>query len=270
MPASDNTSTVIVFGVILLLSLFYVFGSGPIPNEGNLQLRSQATRQPRGEDNSNQSVDSSSDDNASYKTYDSDNSTLSGETPDVRPEVNQDHASSDDSTDSSIEIIKERAMGRNGPYYRRKNGDKYRHSSYRALGADKDISAIDKQFSVMDVATNQTDKYVPSDGGENEGEYAPISLKDVKGTDKNKFDTDGFLPKQKEKDWFETIESVSVKNRNLIQIHRPIGVNTIGSSHKGAIYDMRGLDDAIAPKEVTGPWLQSSWEPDRSSKRLCS
>ena len=266
MPASDNTSTVIVFGVILLLSLFYIFGSGPIPNEGNLQLRSTPPQQD--EDNS---IDSASENLSDKSSYESENSSMSEETNDVRPNANQYNASSEDSTDSSIEIIKERAMGRNGPYHRRVNGNKYKHSSYKSLGADKDISAIDKQFNVMDIKTNETDKFVPSDDGEGvDGEYAPINLKDVKGTEKNKFDTDGFLPKQKEKDWFETIESVSVKNRNLIQIHRPIGVNTIGSSHKGAIYDIRGLDDAVAPKEVTGPWLQSSWEPDRSAKRLCS
>jgi hypothetical protein len=74
----------------------------------------------------------------------------------------------------------------------------------------------------------------------------------------------------KEKDWFETIETVDVKNSHLINIYRPIGANTIGSTHKAAIYDIRGLDKAVCPKFVVSPWLQSSYEPDRSSKGICS
>jgi hypothetical protein len=269
MPASDNSSTVIILGVILLLSLYYIFGSGPIPNEGNLQLYKQPVHEIQDEYKGDDSSDSASESETNGSSI-SENSMASEDSIEVRQDA--DNASLDDSTDSSIDIIKERSLGRNGSYNRRKNGNKYVHSSYKALGEDKDLSAIDKQFRVMDVSKNETDKFVPSDDGNGNGEseYAQINLTDVKGTDKNKFDTGDFLPKQKEKDWFETIESVSVKNRNLIQIHRPIGVNTVGSSHKGAIYDIRGLDDAIAPKEITGPWLQSSWEPDRSSKRLCS
>lgn len=259
MPTSDNTSIVIILGVILLLSLFYIFGSGPIHNEGNLQRNTEVN--DTGNDNEDVYTDDSS---MSTKTY----ASSEFESKDVVPDVDSVYVQGDDSTDSSIEIIKERSMGRNGPYYRRKHGNKYKSSSYNTLGAEKDFSKIDRQFRVRDVTKNETDKFVPMDDGD--GEYAPINIKDIKGTEKNKFDSDGFLPKEKEKDWFETIETVSVKNRNLIQIHRPIGVNTIGSSHKGAIYDLRGLDDAIANKTVTGPWLQSSWEPDRSSKRLCS
>ena len=70
-----------------------------------------------------------------------------------------------------------------------------------------------------------------------------------------------------EKDWFETIETVNVHD---MYRPRPIPVNTINSMHKNPIYDIRGLDKAVCPKFVASPWLQSSAEPDRSSKSLCA
>jgi len=69
-------------------------------------------------------------------------------------------------------------------------------------------------------------------------------------------------------DWFETIESVNVKNSHLINVYRPINTNTICQETKK--YDIKKLDNAVCPKFVVSPWLQSSVTPDRSFKDLCA
>jgi len=198
----------------------------------------------------------------------SDNASSNDSTMSYSGGVSQQEANEDDSADSSLEIIRERAMGMNGPYFRRKNGNRYKYDSYRALGAGTDLKQVDKQFRVNDVTKNYTDRFVPLD--ESEGDQAPINIPNIKGTERDKYDSINFLPQQKEKDWFETIETVDVKNSHLINIYRPIGANTIGETHKYAIYDIRGLDKAVCPKFVVSPWLQSSAEPDRSYKSLCA
>jgi hypothetical protein len=279
MPSSDNdnTSIVLILGAILLLSLFYLFSGGQqIHNEGTLQMKKNVNSNKQEYDsesdmsnNSDYSNDSNESDNSDDSDDSDDSITMDQYTTynNLRNRKNNDN----DSSDSSLEIIRERAMGLNGPYYRRNNDNKYKHNSYRALGADKDLRKIDRQFKIDDVTKNYTDRFVPMD--ENEGDQAPVNIKNIKGTEKDKYNSNFFLPQQpqqKEKDWFETIETVDVKNSHLINIYRPIGANTIGSSHKGAIYDLRGLDKAVCPKFVVSPFLQSSWEPDRSSKSLCS
>jgi len=109
-----------------------------------------------------------------------------------------------------------------------------------------------------------------------------------------------YLPKEKESDWFETIETIDLRN------HRPLLINIIRQSpesgsdecknnnvpcdqqiqddvkqqshehsnnfvksfHSGS-YDFRGIDKTVCPKFVVSPWLQSSAEPDKSTKSLC-
>jgi len=83
---------------------------------------------------------------------------------------------------------------------------------------------------------------------------------------RDKYDISKIIPQSKEKDWFETIETVDVKNSHLINIYRPIGVTTIGSG--STMHDIRGLDKAVCPKFVVSPWLQSTAVPDRAND-LC-
>lgn len=85
--------------------------------------------------------------------------------------------------------------------------------------------------------------------------------------DKN--NSKSYLPQEREKEWFEKIETVDIKDSRAINIYKPINTNLIGSSEK-IVYDIRDLEKAVCPKFVTSPWLQSSWEPDRSSKSLCA
>jgi len=81
------------------------------------------------------------------------------------------------------------------------------------------------------------------------------------------FNNEHYLPQEVNDDWFEVApEPISVKNRHLINITKPIGINTIGSSLKNASYDIRGTP--MCPKFVVSPWLGSSIEPDNNLKPL--
>jgi hypothetical protein len=285
MP-SDNTIFMIILGAIILLSLHYLFNGTPIHNEGSLQMkRPMSDKKSPIDMTDNQSSDSISDSvsDSQLSTNHSFDSEMSDDVQRLNRHDSDDSesrdsesinyvaknmAEMDDSTDSSLEIIRERAMGMNGPYFRRKNGGKFKHDSYRALGAGTNMKEVDGQFKVPDVTKNYTDRFVPMD--ESGGMNAPVNIPNIKGTEKDKYNVNSFMPQEKEKDWFETIETVDVKNSHLINIYRPIGADTIGSTHKYAIYDIRGLDKAVSPKFVVSPWLQSSAEPDRSSKSLCA
>jgi len=159
----------------------------------------------------------------------------------------------------------------------------YNHDSNRVLGTGMNDSQIDREShsNVSDAAKNFScsDQVVPID--ETNSNTAPINIPSVKDTDKDidkdKYNSNAYLPqekeKEKEKDWFETIETVDINDARMININRPIDIGGIGSTHKNAIYDKRCFDidgvKTVCPKFVVSPWLQSSWEPDRSTKSLC-
>ena len=257
MP-SDDTVFMIVLGGILLLSFYYLFNGNPIHNEGKLDL----TRKDK--DVSTYKESNSSDiESSDVNSSDANSSDMNSS----KEDTNSGTIESDNITkDSSIENIRERSLGTNANQYQKNNKDKIKSNSYRSKG-NNITKQVDTQFNVADVTKNYNDRYVPN---ETYDVGSPIKIENNKGTEKDKFDTNGFLPQEKEKDWFETIEPVDVKNSHLINIYRPLGANTIGSTHKAAIYDIRGLDKAVCPKFVVSPWLQSSYEPDRSSKSLCA
>lgn len=100
--------------------------------------------------------------------------------------------------------------------------------------------------------------------------YVPGKKKKLRDVDK--FDADAMLPREQNKDWFDDpYQPTTIKNAHMINIHRPIGVNTIGSSMKNPSHDLRG-DTYINPKVVVSPFLNSSIEPDtniRSSTAFC-
>jgi hypothetical protein len=86
-------------------------------------------------------------------------------------------------------------------------------------------------------------------------------------SDDDIFDINALSPQEINDNWFEVMpEPISVKNRHLINISKPIGVNTIGTSRKNASHDLRASPPC--PKMVVSPWLQSSIEPDTNIKPL--
>ena len=117
---------------------------------------------------------------------------------------------------------------------------------------------------------NETDNFTPVD--ETNNNYASFANKGktpcASGEDckpEDLFDIDKMLPKEVNNDWFDVQpEPISVKNRHLINVRRPFGVDTIGTSLKGASHDLRG--SVACPKFTVSPWLQSSIEPDNNVK----
>lgn len=87
---------------------------------------------------------------------------------------------------------------------------------------------------------------------------------------KLKFLATDLLPKEVNKDWFETDFTQNkgeLKNDNLIMTDRyVIGVNTVGQSLKVPSYDLRPAPSC--PKITVSPWNQSTAEPDYNIKAL--
>jgi hypothetical protein len=96
------------------------------------------------------------------------------------------------------------------------------------------------------------------------GDFAPFQGTGKKAADMSPeelFDAEQMKPQEKKKDWFETIdEPISVENEYLIQVTRPQGVDTIGTSRKGAGHDLRGTPPC--PKFAISPWNNTSITPD--------
>lgn len=109
-------------------------------------------------------------------------------------------------------------------------------------------------------------KFLPLDEtGGNLAGYAGKTL--PKQTPNDLFKVDNLLPQEVNPDWFEVMpEPIKVKNRHLVNVTRPVGVNTIGTSLKNPSYDIRGSPPC--PKFVVSPFLNSSYEPDLNIKGL--
>lgn len=126
---------------------------------------------------------------------------------------------------------------------------------------DQNNELVDKSY------LQNNDQFKPVD--ETKGNLATYKGKGKtgqKGADL--FKVDELLPQEVSKDWFEVMpEPIKVKNRHLINVTRPIGVNTIGNTLKNPSLDLRGSPPC--PKFVISPWLQSSIEPDTNIKGLC-
>lgn len=175
--------------------------------------------------------------------------------------VSNDPSNNSSSDDSSMSIIESRMRGRN-------NAGDNTYKSSSLVSQERKLDNIDSNYyNVPDITQNNNDRYTGM--SESDDDVASINVGNNKETEADKYDLNAFLPQEEEKDWFETIETVNVKNSHLINTYKPIGVNTIGTSLKNASYDLRGTGDAICPKYTVAPWLQSSTEPDRTSKSLC-
>jgi hypothetical protein len=93
---------------------------------------------------------------------------------------------------------------------------------------------------------------------------------DFKQQNNQNFNASDFLPHEINDEWFNTDMNLSKYNLNddkLVNTDRyMIGVNTIGNSLKNGTYDIRGT--IPNPKFVTGPWNNSTYEPDFNLKSL--
>lgn len=154
----------------------------------------------------------------------------------------------------------------------------YKRSSYISDGrGNLGPSSWDDYFDannnvIGDSQTGDNDKFLPVD--ESKGGLAIFKSAGGASCGSNQncepeqmFDADALLPQEVNDDWFEVQpEPISVKNRHLINITKPIGINTIGTTKKIASWDIRGVP--ACPKYVVSPWLNSAIEPDTNLKPL--
>jgi hypothetical protein len=87
------------------------------------------------------------------------------------------------------------------------------------------------------------------------------------GTDANEYNSEELLPSESNTDWFDTYNNVSVKNQHLINIYRPLGANTVSGTNRNPTHDWRG--EPSNPRHYTGPWNQSTMDPDPYGMGLC-
>lgn len=152
----------------------------------------------------------------------------------------------------------------------------YKYGSYlfgkRSGYSDGALNYIDESNDLLQPGYTTNDQFVGQD--ETDGQYAPYKP-ERKCVNKYKtseiFNSQNYLPSEKSinPEWFDIVpEPISVKNRHLINVSKPIGINTIGSSLRNPSYDIRGSPPC--PKFVISPWMQSTIEPDTNLKSLCT
>ena len=147
----------------------------------------------------------------------------------------------------------------------------YKSSNYRDSSRGQSTPELGKYFDdnneVVKNGYLSNDEYSGKDETDDMfASYNPGPKKMM--NDEDIFKSEEYLAKETNQNWFEVPpEPISIKNRHLINISRPIGVNTIGNSLRNPSYDLRGSPPN--PKFVVSPWMQSTIEPDLNIKGLC-
>jgi hypothetical protein len=254
MELSDRSKILILF-VLVGLVLYLLSGSGksePIHNEGML------TQDKITNPSKSNIIDTESDDSLPVD-LDSNNRQKSeneSEQPSVSKEMNKQ------------ERIKDRMLSQNSV----RDGE-YKHVSYNAGNRHAKSASLDKFFEGnCPQNQNENSGFSPSDDtGGKYASYMPTNKKGrVKLSEKDKFDAIGLLPQEKNGEWFDDpYSSTSVKSSHLINIYRPVGVNTISTTLKNPSHDIRGTPPN--PKYPVSPWSNSSYEPDTNirNESLC-
>lgn len=153
----------------------------------------------------------------------------------------------------------------------------YKASSYAGRANDSTTnptSGFDAMFDASNAVSqgeNRTsDKFMSYDESENQASFQAGQNGSGKQNLSDIFNSDNYLPQEQNNDWFDMVpETVSVKNRNLINISHAIPASSINSSLRNATWDIRG-DGIPNPKYVVSPWQQSTIEPDTNNKGFCT
>lgn len=238
MPEKTSTTTVIV-GLILVAILILT---------GMTYMNCKQTDSTNIERLTN--VNSSDDNSSMDSTQSSDSASQSSVPSDVSSDASSASSASSVSQPEQDIVIR---RGKNA-----NTSDTYKNMSYaendRGGAGDIDRYFMDggvdetagpNNFSALDSVSNKYAAYV------------------TKKTD------EGLLPVEDvaESGWFEDPTPVRIKNSQIINIYRQVGVNTQGSSRKNASLDLRGAP--ANPKTVVSPFLNSSIDPDVNIKGLC-
>jgi hypothetical protein len=231
MELSDRTKILLVLVVILVALYVYSTStsSNPIQNEGSLSY-------------------SRNDDNDDSLSVQDDNNAISD-------------------MDQRLEAITE-AKAKRKMRTRNTAIGEFKNSSYRdgkRGGSSNDLDKFFEEGNPFDPSTN--DGFLPNDESASLGHAPYVSSRKRSQREEDKFNSGDLLPKETNSDFFEDVQAVSVKNRHLINIFRPIGVNTVSSSRKNGTRDMRG--EPANPKNFVSPFLNSSIDPGQNIVGLC-
>jgi len=268
MLLSNQTKTLLAVVTILVLIYFLYKKNEPIKNEGNLEMDMSETENnnlPENVEGESQEtmVEETSDENGKDSHYKN--------IPIPRDDMVKYFPQKDYAPPES-DWLNMKFKSRN------KAKRDYKKASYSgALRGNLGPSDWDDYFDhnnnvIGNSQTGENDKFLPID--ESNGGFATFNSKGRATCGSNQncepedlFDVDKYLPQEVNDDWFEVQpEPISVKNRHLINITKPIGINTIGTSLRNASYDIRSSPSC--PKMVVSPWLQSSISPDVNLKPL--
>lgn len=262
---SQTSTLLVVVGILLLIYFVYNKSSSPIHNQGSVNLAENAL--PENMEYGTEMNPSMPNAGAGVPAdWEYTNIPTS-------PEDANEYLPQRDYAPPESDWLKGKFSGRN----RANSG--YKRSSYSGglrgnLGGPSDwTNYFDAGNSaIANSQTGENDQFLPVD--ESSGGLAVFRSQgreqcgsNQNCSPENLFKANNYLPKEVNDDWWELVpEAVSVKNRHLINITRPIGINTIGQSLKNASHDIRG--SVANPKYVTSPWLNSSIEPDINLKPL--
>jgi hypothetical protein len=236
MPEKTSTTTVIV-GLILLAILILTGMTYMNCKQGDSTKVERLTN-----------VNSSEDNVSMDSTQTSESASESASKSSVSSDVS---SASESVSQPEQDIVIRRGKNAN-------NSSTYKNMSYAEndrggagdidryfMDGNVDEAAGPNNFSALDSVSNKYAAYV------------------TKKTD------EGLLPVEDvaESGWFEDPTPVRIKNSQIINIYRQVGVNTQGSSRKNASLDLRGAP--ANPKTVVSPFLNSSIDPDVNIKGLC-
>ncbi|AYV82067.1 MAG: hypothetical protein Homavirus5_9 [Homavirus sp.] len=276
---SSQTKTLLaVAAIIVLIYLFYRGSQSVVHNDGSVEL--EAHMESHGEEDNN--IIPENIEEHTHAESESNNS----ESANLRPtNQNWKYKNIPVPKEDMVRYFPQRDYAapesdwlRSKFNSRNKSQNGFKRSSYSgALRGNLGPSDWDDYFDhnnnvIGNSQTGDNDKFLPLD--ESNGGFAVFKSKGRATCGSNQncepedlFDVDKYLPQEVNDDWFEVQpEPISVKNRHLINITKPIGINTIGTSLKNASHDLRG--NPACPKTVVSPWLQSSIEPDTNLKPL--
>lgn len=264
MNLSNQTKLLMLVAAILIFILFLnnFYNQEPMKNEGALTM-----------DNNNNDITVNTNNIASDNEYKYLEDVVYNEIPkndlvisDENIQQGIDYANYNCTSDNCVEQnYRKKVRGKN----KATNGE-YKKSSYsggkRGNGPSEFDAFFDKNNEMVKDVYAGNDTFTGNDEtGGNLAMYKPG--RKVKMTDEEMFNANNLLPQEQKEDWFEVMpEPISVKNKHLINLSRPIGINTIGTTNKNPTYDLRGT--IPNPKSVVSPWMQSSIEPDINNRGL--
>jgi hypothetical protein len=146
-------------------------------------------------------------------------------------------------------------------------GGEYKKISYSEGNRDSSSKNLDDFFEQGNpLSDNENAAFLPNDTSAGFASYSGKPRKEL--SDDEKFNASALLPKEEKQDWFEDVTPQKIKNRHLINIYRPIGVNTVITSRKNGSLDLRG--NPVNPKTFVSPFLNSSIEPDVNARGICT